>query len=305
MRKFLLLFFVSLVTLFGCGKESETPKPSEKVEEEYKLSDITYDRDVVGVYQTVVCKVEKPSWVGNVVTYKWEFTNPNGVKGVITTDVNQAILHPLVVGKYKVEVFVSSKGIEARSDGEINAVDCDFGVGIFGDSKQIILDAKEFDSKYPESGLSSGFYWPFSSDRPTESVSFKTGNRYEKYIFKNDKFVAGNIEIINEPFRTTPGGADRNLSYFKFLEFVDYGNRIFSVSTEPTVHWRNGVSEEQKKRYETMGSTKNDGIGWALMNRDITEVTIGWSNSAMEGKAYIKAMGNNSLYEAKISIRKK
>src|SRR5690606_21951633 len=112
----LLILFVAIATLMGCSKSGDNPEPDDKFEDKYTLEKVSFGRNVVGVNQTVICKVDDPEWIGNVVTYKWEFTNPNGEKGSITTDVNQAILSPLLVGKYKVEVFVSSKGIEASSD---------------------------------------------------------------------------------------------------------------------------------------------------------------------------------------------
>lgn len=303
--KKLLLSFLIVTTLFGCSKSGDSSVTPDKEEVINSVSKITFDRDVVGVNQTVICKVDKPTWAGNIIAYKWEFTSPDGKTGTLNTTENSAILAPIQKGKYKIKVYVSSKGIEGNNTGEITTRDCDFGVGIYGNEKKIINDAKEFDNKYAETGLSSGFYWPFTASKPEESISFKTGNSYEKYIFINDKLVAGSTQLINEPFRTVTNGVERNLSYGRFLELALKWNKVFNTNVEPKIQWRNGITEEAKKRYETSGATKNDGIGWAVMNRDISEITIEWSNNSVEYKAHFKAMGDNRNYEIKFAIRKK
>lgn len=304
--KRILLSFLIVAALNSCSKSTDPSiNPDDKKEEVNSVSKITFDRDVIGVNQTVVCKIDKPSWSGDIVAYKWEFTSPDGTVGTLNTTVNSAILVPFQKGKYKIKIYVSSKGIEGNNTGEITTVDCDFGVGIYGNEKKVIIDSKESDSKYAETGVSSGFYWPFTATKPDESISFKTGNSYEKYIFSNNKLVAGSTQLINEPFRTVPNGVERNMSYVRFLDQSLKWNKVFNTNVEPKIHWRNGITEEAKKRYETTGVTKNDGIGWAVMNRDISEITIEWSNNSVECMGYFKAMGDNRNYEIKFAIRKK
>lgn len=306
MKRYLLIALLGAGFIGGCSKSDDNTKTDDGgKKEEYKIDKVSFDRTNVGVNQVVVCSINKPSWAGDVVTYKWEFTNSKGETGYITTDKNSSVLSPYFTGNYKVKVYLSSKGIEANNTNELNVIDCDFGVGIFGNDKKVIIDAKEFAGMSPETGLGSGFYWPFEAGKPSEYISFKTGNSYEKYIFSNGKFTAGTTELINEPFRSSSNGVERNLAYYRLLDLVDRWNKSLSTNVAPVIKWRAGVTEDQKKKYETIGTTKNDGIGWALLNKDITEITADWSNTKVEAKARISAQADNSKYEMRFAIRKK
>lgn len=305
MKKYLLIWVLAgslALTYSSCSKSNDNP--TEKPEEN-SISKISFDRQNVGLFQLVTCKVEKPNWAGEVVSYKWQFTNSKGEIFDRTTTKNEVEFSPQYTGTYKVKVTVASKAIEKTTSSEMTVIDCDFGMGIYGNDKKIIIDAKQFDGKTPETGLSSGFYWPFTANAPDESISFKSGNSYEKYLFSNGKLVGGTSELINEPFNVVSNGVSRNYSYIRFLDVVDKWNKKFSTANEPVIKWKAGITEDAKKKYETSSSTKFDGYGWALLNRDITDVSVSWSNSSVEYYGYLKAMGDNSKYEIRFAIRKK
>lgn len=297
-----LLALLSVILLFSCGKDTGQDDPKGE-DQETTVGQISKDREVVGHNQIVSLKVDKPKWAGDVVTYKWVSIKPDGTKKETTNSLNEVIYNPAVPGEHKIEVYVSSKGKEGNSKTSFNVINSEYGVGIFGNSKKIIIDAMDYFNKTP-STLLTGFYWPFTSTQPNDYLQFTSANRNDNYIFQDDKLIAGTAELFNMPYSV--GGTNlTNRSYYHFLEELDKMNKIMGTSQTPVIQWKSGITQAQITKYETQYNTKFDGYGWALSNRDITIITADWSTAKYEAKGYLNSMGNRSLYEIEFAIRKK
>src|SRR5690606_4740926 len=116
-----------------------------------------------------------------------------------------------------------------------------------------------FQGYSPQTGISGAYFWPFQSTRPTDIVSYKVGDYYERYIFIENKLVAGVFERRNNTHNSQSNGVSRNFSYGMFVSESSQFNTFFNATTVPTTHWRDGVTEETKLRYKTLGATANDG----------------------------------------------
>ncbi|MCA5006385.1 hypothetical protein [Sphingobacterium bovistauri] len=300
-KLFFSLMIAGTLFTFSCSNDKVVEPevlPSENIK-------IKLDREIIGVNQAVTYSVNVPNWAGNIVTYKWVITSPSGVIKVKVQSEN--VLDYLIEekGEYRVQVYLASSGKEDKATIKFTTINTDFESGIFGDSKEVILKSKFLQGKSPETGITQEYYWPFSTPRPTDVISFKTGNSYEKYYFSINKLLGGSRDLINEKHNTVSNGVLRNFSYTNYLNVHNHFKGITGVYNDPVIQWRFAATEVVKIKYETTYATKYDGYGWAIMNKDITQVTSDLSSSIVEAKGYLKSMGDNSFYEYHFAIRKK
>ena len=301
---FAMLFACSLATL-SCSKGSDPKPQKEGSKDEVKISDISLSTNTIGINQPIKYSIEKPKWIGNIVSYKWVTSNPEGKSDSKTNENNSITYFPSVAGEHKLEVYVSSLGKEAKSSTKFNVVENDFLLGRFGDNKELITLANEFAGN-EEQGLTSGFFWPFSATKPNEVLEFKNQQMYETYLFSNDKLVAGNRSVFNLDYATTSNGVTRNFSIDHFYTFaVELGNKMFKADFKPSIEWKTSTSQSQKTKYENNTYGKYEGYGWALYNRDAERVFVKWSDSSKEAEAEIRSIGGGTKYYIEFTVRKK
>lgn len=301
-----LFYFLLLITLatHSCSKDSSSPVEIE--DNLLFLSDIVVSHEPIGIGQSLLIEIEEPEDAGAVVTYKWVVKDPEGETKEYFVHQPYIEYEVLLVGKHEVKLDVASKTKEGSASSSFNTVESDFGLAVFGNSPEVIERSKYLNGDKPSLGLTN-FYWPFEAEKPSEKLRYENGLLNENYLFANNEFIAGSIESYNNKFSTSMNGISRNMAYYHYLSsIVSKFDAVFITPGKTEMVWREGVTEQKKKEYEEKyGSTKEDGYGWALMNRDMKEIRTVWEEDGKEAEAVLEAMNNNSLYQFRGSIRKK
>lgn len=293
------------IASISCSKESDPTPDKEEPKEEIKISDISLSTKTIGIIQPIKFSIEKPTWIGNIVSYKWVTLTPDGESESKTNEKNTITYFPSNKGEHKVEVFVSSLGKEAKSSNKFNVVENDFLLGRFGDNKELISEANEF-AGYEKQGLTSGYFWPFTASKPSEALEFKNQQMYETYLFTNDKLVAGNRSVYNVNYNTISYGITRNLSVNHFYTFaIEIANKIFNTDLKPQIEWKSSTSLAQRHSYENDMYSKYDGYGRALFNRDAIRVYAKWSDETKEAEAELRSENSGTKYFIEFTVRKK
>lgn len=200
-------------------------------------------------------------------------------------------------GEYRIVAKVKVGEREGKKEHLVDVLPVDFGIGAWGNSDSVIIATKELKGDHPESGL-RGIFWDFQTEKPTKMITYSPrANETENYLFVNNKLVAGYYHLTADFVTNTPNGTQRNHAYGVYLSrFAELFNKTTGVEGVEIRDWRDRKSWYEEHEYGL------DGIGYALMNRDLT-LSTEWITEKHHAKAYVRPMANNSRYEILASIR--
>ncbi|WP_300601961.1 hypothetical protein [Niabella sp.] len=226
---FLSIFVVSL--LAACSKKEQPPLEQDKIE----MASIKVE-DTIALNQNINVEVNA-NGTGTPYTYIYHLEKQGVDKGTIANTDGKAAISTkgLAAGQYSLDILIKSKnGTFVQNSKPITILNPDFGVALFGNSKEKVLETEKLVNKNEPYQALIGFESKWKDISGIEKVQFRNGNNVENYVyyFLNNKLIAGEAFVpeVTNCYATYDSVKKKYNSYFNgfpevlatFKEFSGY-----------------------------------------------------------------------------------
>lgn len=180
------LLFILISCLAGCKKtEEETPK-------KFEIVDINYSPSKVIVGQRIIINSVLSDSTGNIY-YEWKLFYNNLQVGTTFAglDLPKVKMNPSEIGEYTVRLTIT-RGETDKSTFELKFIsnDSNFQYGVWGDNETTIGNAESDNGNEVYNAL-VGIPKVIPNNEGLTTLTYKKGNKYFTYYFKNAKLYAG------------------------------------------------------------------------------------------------------------------